>query len=180
MQVCTIFRVTVGARCWGSGAVSPESECWRLRRPGPACTLITPASRDGRVWGGLLQWTLWTVGPFRFYILYTVGVIKICTLVFRELLSLGCIILKKCLCPSSRGAPEDSASPTTCKVCMIFNQVLTIPKKRCFEIVKDLLVFWTKLSIKIIFGFSLDCHNLIQNLPTYVSWRCFGILRRCT
>ena len=53
---------------WG-GVEAPEPRVlsrWvlgDLRRPGPACTLITPASRDGREWGGLLQWA---VGPFRF------------------------------------------------------------------------------------------------------------------
>ena len=45
----------------------------------------------------------------------------------------------KSLWPSSRGGPEDSKTPPTCKVWMIFSQVMTIPKKQCFEIINDLL-----------------------------------------
>ena len=58
---------------------------------------------------------------------------------------------QKSLCPSPRGGPEDSKTPPTCKVWMILSQAMAFWTKRCFEIIKDLLVFGTKLSIKIIF-----------------------------
>ena len=62
VQVCTIpCDDGRGVEAPEPRAVSPS--VGDLRRPGPGCTLITPASRDGRVWGGLLQWT---VGPFTF------------------------------------------------------------------------------------------------------------------
>ena len=60
--------------------------------------------------------------------------------------------LVKYLCSSSRGSPDNSKTPSTCKVWMILKQVMTIPKNWCFVIIKDLLVFRTKLSIKTIFG----------------------------
>merc|ERR1712197_223229 len=40
---------------------------------------------------------------------------------------------KKSLCPSSRGGPEDSKTPPTCKICMILSQVMAHPKKQCFD-----------------------------------------------
>ena len=39
----------------------------------------------------------------------------------------------KSLCPSSRGGPEDSKTPPTCKICMILSQVMAHPKKQCFD-----------------------------------------------
>ena len=56
------------------------------------------------------------------------------------------------LWPSCRGGPEDSKTLPTCKVWIILSQVMALPKKQCFEIIEDLLVFWTNLSIKIIFA----------------------------
>ena len=51
----------------------------------------------------------------------------------------------KSLCPSPRGDPDDSKTPPTCKNWMILSQVMALPKKQCFEIIKDLLVFGTKM-----------------------------------
>ena len=45
------------------------------------------------------------------------------------------------LWPSCRGGPEDSKTPPTCKVWIILSQVIALPKKQCFEINEDLLVF---------------------------------------
>ena len=47
---------------------------------------------------------------------------------------------------------EVSKTPPTCKVLIILSQVMALPKKQCFEIIEDLLIFRTKLSIKIIFA----------------------------
>ena len=46
----------------------------------------------------------------------------------------------KSLWPSSRGGPEVSKTPPACKVSMILSQVMTLPKKQCFEVIEDLLV----------------------------------------
>ena len=45
------------------------------------------------------------------------------------------------LWPSRRGGPEVSKTPPTCKVRIILSQVMALPKKQCFEIIEDLLVF---------------------------------------
>ena len=79
----------------------------------------------------------------------------------------------KSLWPSSRGGPEVSKTPPTCKVWMILSQDMALPKKHCFEIIKDLLVFQNLLNKTKILGnfyISLKCHNLAQNHPN-----CFGI-----
>ena len=47
----------------------------------------------------------------------------------------------KSLWPSSRVGPEVSKTPPTCKVRIILSQVMALPKKQCFEIIEDLLVF---------------------------------------
>ena len=50
----------------------------------------------------------------------TVGVIKICSLVFHELLSLGCINFKNL---GAHHQEEVSKTPPTCEVWMILGQV---------------------------------------------------------
>ena len=110
----------------------------------------------------------------------TVGVIKICALVFHELLSLGWIFLQN-LCVHHQ------------------ENLLTIPKHPQLA---NFGWFWVKLwqfkdnkvpknnfdwqfsSIyKQIFNYyktSLfwNCHNLLQNHLNFASWGCFGIVRR--
>ena len=86
----------------------------------------------------------------------------------------------KSLWPSSRGGPEVSKTPPTCKVWMILCQVMTSTKKQCFEVINDLLCILNKIVnqnyfLKLLF--SLNCHNLAQNHPNFVSWGCFGNLR---
>ena len=61
----------------------------------------------------------------------TVGVIKICALVFRKLLSLGCINFES-LCLSSKGSPDHSKTPPT----FDFEASYDNSKK---EIIQDLL-----------------------------------------
>ena len=51
----------------------------------------------------------------------------------------------KSLCPSVRGAPEDSETPPTCQVWMILSQVIAIGRKLKFS------------KIGLIFGFEKQC-----------------------
>ena len=72
----------------------------------------------------------------------TVNVIKICALVFRELLSMM-HQSSKSLCPSGRGAPDDSKTPPTCEVWMILagdgDFVKKTSRKYNFPLVKNSL-----------------------------------------
>ena len=51
---------------------------------------------------------------------------------------------------------------------------MAIPKERFFEMLKDLLVFVNKLSIKIKLFLN---ENLTHNLLNCASWDCFGIAK---
>ena len=56
----------------------------------------------------------------------TVGANKNCTLRFSWITQPKMHQFKKSLCPSSRGGPEDSKTPPTCKVWIILSQVMAI------------------------------------------------------
>ena len=80
----------------------------------------------------------------------TVGVIKNGTLVFVDFSAQDASILKISV-PIIKRRSWGFQNPPTCEVWMILNQVLTFPKNRSFWDYWRLLVFWAKLSIKIIF-----------------------------
>ena len=64
------------------------------------------------------------------YVQNTVGVIKICSLVFLWITQHQS---SKSLCPSLRGVPEDSKAPQLANNWMIFSQVIAIERKLLFS-----------------------------------------------
>ena len=68
----------------------------------------------------------------------TLGVIKNETLVFVNFSAQDASILKISVAIIKR---RSWGTPPTCKVWMILSQFMALPKKHCFEIIKDLLVF---------------------------------------
>ena len=76
----------------------------------------------------------------------------------------------KYLCPSSRGSPDSSKTPPTCKVWMILSHVLAIEREQKFPkiVLIDNLVLNTSKSLIItkhqFFGIVITCFKIIQTL----------------
>ena len=101
-------------------------------------------------------------------------------IVFHELLSLGCINCQNLCAHHQEELMTIPKHPQLSKFGWFWAKLWPFEKKRCFEIIKDLLVFGTKMVNQNYFQkllFSLDCHNLAQNHPNFTSWGCFGNLR---